>query len=278
MNINSEWAKLGMETETDNLNDGDLIDSYYEKEAQSKHNPDLVPEVEDLRAEIDRRGIIAKKYTGNELFKEETVNKITEEWIEKTAENTEGDDSTQVGMFKTAESNPMEYLSKVPDTTVMDSYYLLKEKQDKGITSLEDETSLAELEVEMKRRKLASTEGAVEELVGNWQGLSDGDDISDIADRWGVPVAEFSDQLEQGMEVEQEHTHDEELAKKIALDHLVEDKDYYKKLKRIESICDKLEENRYYCGNSEEVIEKTAQEMKEDRKVIAKIYWDRYIQ
>jgi len=38
------------------------------------------------------------------------------------------------------------------------------------------------------------------------------------------------DQLKKGIEVEKEHTTNEEIAKKIALDHLAEHPDYYTKL------------------------------------------------
>ena len=38
------------------------------------------------------------------------------------------------------------------------------------------------------------------------------------------------DQLKKGIEVEKEHTTDEKVAAKIALDHLAEDPDYYTKL------------------------------------------------
>lgn len=38
------------------------------------------------------------------------------------------------------------------------------------------------------------------------------------------------EQLEMGIEVELEHTSDEEIARKIALDHLAEDPRYYTKL------------------------------------------------
>ncbi len=40
--------------------------------------------------------------------------------------------------------------------------------------------------------------------------------------------------LKQGVKVESEHTSDKEIAREIAMDHLTEDKDYYKKLKTIE--------------------------------------------
>jgi len=42
------------------------------------------------------------------------------------------------------------------------------------------------------------------------------------------------EQLKAGIKVEMEHTNDPDLAREIAMDHLTEDKDYYKKLKTIE--------------------------------------------
>ena len=41
--------------------------------------------------------------------------------------------------------------------------------------------------------------------------------------------------LREGIEEEMEHTSDPEIAKEIAMDHLMEDPDYYRKLKTIES-------------------------------------------
>lgn len=42
-------------------------------------------------------------------------------------------------------------------------------------------------------------------------------------------------QLKNGINIEYEHTNDKNVAKEIAMDHLLEDKDYYKKLKKIEN-------------------------------------------
>ena len=42
-------------------------------------------------------------------------------------------------------------------------------------------------------------------------------------------------ELAMGIEVEKEHTNDEELAKEIALDHLTEIPDYYTRLKEMEA-------------------------------------------
>ena len=41
-------------------------------------------------------------------------------------------------------------------------------------------------------------------------------------------------ELEKGVKVEMEHTNDPKLAKEIAMDHLTEDPDYYKKLAKME--------------------------------------------
>jgi len=43
-----------------------------------------------------------------------------------------------------------------------------------------------------------------------------------------------SSQLEAGIKVEMEHTDSRSVAKEIAMDHLIEDPNYYEKLKKIE--------------------------------------------
>ena len=49
------------------------------------------------------------------------------------------------------------------------------------------------------------------------------------------PDSDFdAEQLKNGIEVEMEHTKDRKIAKEIAKDHLSEDPNYYKKLKKIE--------------------------------------------
>ena len=47
------------------------------------------------------------------------------------------------------------------------------------------------------------------------------------------------DQLKMGIEIEKEHTTDEETAKIIAKDHLDEISDYYSRLKKMESEAEK---------------------------------------
>lgn len=59
--------------------------------------------------------------------------------------------------------------------------------------------------------------------------------IEFIAKRHGVSVDAIMKQLEMGIKVEAEHTSDEKVAEKIALDHLMELPDYYTRLEKIEN-------------------------------------------
>lgn len=53
-----------------------------------------------------------------------------------------------------------------------------------------------------------------------------------LAKKHDVEVSELQKQLNIGIQVEKEHTDDEDKARKIALDHLDEKPDYYTKLKK----------------------------------------------
>lgn len=65
-------------------------------------------------------------------------------------------------------------------------------------------------------------------------GLSKGKSISDIARMHKTSTAQIISQLSKGVNVEMEHTNDHNTAKKIAMDHLVEDATYYDKLEKME--------------------------------------------
>lgn len=64
--------------------------------------------------------------------------------------------------------------------------------------------------------------------------LSDGHTIESIAELHGVSVTQIKEQLSMGAKIEFEHTDDNEEAKLIALDHLVELPDYYDRLEEME--------------------------------------------
>lgn len=53
-----------------------------------------------------------------------------------------------------------------------------------------------------------------------------------IAGKYGVSVAEINKRLNKGIKVEHEHTKNKKVAMKIAIDHLLEDLNYYSKLKK----------------------------------------------
>jgi hypothetical protein len=55
-----------------------------------------------------------------------------------------------------------------------------------------------------------------------------------LADRHGVSLEQIEAEIDRGIEVELEHTTDEEIAHEIAIDHVYEDPAYYSKLGTIE--------------------------------------------
>lgn len=65
-------------------------------------------------------------------------------------------------------------------------------------------------------------------------GLADNKTIEDVAKKHSIDVDLLKVQLENGIEVEHEHVKDNKMAKEIALDHLMEDPEYYIKLKKME--------------------------------------------
>lgn len=66
-------------------------------------------------------------------------------------------------------------------------------------------------------------------------GKSSGKTIQEIANKHGVSPKLIEQQLTKGIKIELEHTEDEEVAKEIALDHLVESPIYYNLLEKMEA-------------------------------------------
>lgn len=63
--------------------------------------------------------------------------------------------------------------------------------------------------------------------------LAKGKTIEDIAEIHNVDLDILKKELKKGTDVEMEHTSSKEEAKKIAMDHLVEDPKYYTKIKKM---------------------------------------------
>lgn len=59
-------------------------------------------------------------------------------------------------------------------------------------------------------------------------------DVMGVAKKHKVSPQYVKHQLSIGIQVELEHTSDQQLAKEIALDHLGERPDYYQRLKKVE--------------------------------------------
>jgi hypothetical protein len=62
--------------------------------------------------------------------------------------------------------------------------------------------------------------------------LAKGMSLEDIAKKHNIDISELQKELEKGSKVEHEHTDSEEHAKRVAMDHLVEDPKYYTKLSK----------------------------------------------
>lgn len=65
-------------------------------------------------------------------------------------------------------------------------------------------------------------------------GLADDASLQDIANKHGAPLELIQLMMKWGLDVEMEHTEDPAMAKEIAMDHLMEDPIYYKKLREME--------------------------------------------
>jgi hypothetical protein len=70
-------------------------------------------------------------------------------------------------------------------------------------------------------------------------GLTDKLTIADVAKKHKMTVAEIQKELDAGIKVEMEHTDSKEKAEEIALDHLLELSDYYKRLDKMEKDAEK---------------------------------------
>lgn len=63
-------------------------------------------------------------------------------------------------------------------------------------------------------------------------GLAKGMTLQDISAKHKINLEDLQKELAKGIEVETEHTKDKEIAKEIAMDHLVEDPKYYTKISK----------------------------------------------
>ncbi len=65
-------------------------------------------------------------------------------------------------------------------------------------------------------------------------GLTKTKSLKSISKKHKISIEKLKTQLKKGISIEKEHTDKKSVAKKIALDHLLEDPKYYIKLSKIE--------------------------------------------
>jgi len=63
------------------------------------------------------------------------------------------------------------------------------------------------------------------------EGASKGMTLDDIAKKHNVDIKELEKELEMGIEEEKEHSNDEKIQRKTAMDHLAKNPKYYSKMK-----------------------------------------------
>ena len=96
-------------------------------------------------------------------------------------------------------------------------------------------------------------------------GLADGKTCEDIAKKHKVSLESIKEELKRGMEVEKEHTSDEEKAKEIAMDHIFESPTYYQDLAKIEKGEKEVEEAMKHPDEKGEGAKKRKGLSKEDK-------------
>ena len=105
-------------------------------------------------------------------------------------------------------------------------------------------------------------------------GDAEGKDANDIAEKHGVDIELIVEQLEEGIEIEYEHTDDPNVAKEISKDHLMESPFYYMYLEEMEEKMEKhLEsdiEKRMEGTEKEEAEEKEEEEKEKAIEKVAK--------
>ncbi len=83
----------------------------------------------------------------------------------------------------------------------------------------------------------------------------------ELARKHGVPITAIYSELDLGMDVELEHTDDEDIAREIALDHLDELPDYYTRLRRMEGQKSQPKTDLLTIRDLEAIIEHSANQM-----------------
>lgn len=180
---------------------------------------EIVEQIEPDPGELNSLNIQAEKEEKSQDWFEGMLDKIQqEEWVTS---------ATEVTPYPTVEYPELKEVQREPNETKRDS--IPKEiVPQMTVSQLMEE--LQKLPLKMRIHEVIphimfrnkKGESINDRLPG---GLADDREDSDFEEG----------KIEEGMKIEKEHTEDDELAREIAKDHLAEDPNYYKKLKKMES-------------------------------------------
>jgi hypothetical protein len=126
------------------------------------------------------------------------------------------------------DKDPINYLEELLNFSKKAQRTLFESDDKSGLKSLMDDVINLITSTLYKLKRLGPSKNFSRSDVGRVS-------ISEVKSKYGITAQELIDKLNEGMEVESEHSEDPGIQKSITLDHLYEDLDYYTKLKRGES-------------------------------------------
>lgn len=147
-----------------------------------------------------------------------------------------------------------DFSNKIERVVPKDLYYLL------GQVDTTDPTKYRRYTPEQAREKMLSTMHYgcwdIETQYAKGGPLKPAPSVEELAKLHSVPVETIEERVNEGTREEYEHTYSRDLARKIAMQHIEEDLDYYPKLKRaMKAAAGKLVEDGIELGETCETIE-----------------------
>jgi hypothetical protein len=182
-----------------------------------KGNIDSVDRIAKMYNKTNPKKLIKVLKSGE--YKRPLILKLGERYI-LVAGNTRLCTASVLGM------NPKVFIGKISMDTKLEEKW--SDKYKKSIDCNNSKGFSQRAHCQGKKKKVQENE----KLKG---GLSDNMSLGDIAVKHKVDIDTLTREYIKGVKVEMEHTEDKNLAKEIAMDHLVEDPKYYTKLNKIET-------------------------------------------
>lgn len=184
-------------------------------------------------------GLASAAHQIKDILKSTANDEARPEHIEKMAEIILGPQSeyASVDQYEKALSGVIELLNHY----VVVSMNEYEEMPSKDFNKLKQHINKGPIQIKKPSKELPNTHKYIHHLAKQDSREDQKEEnaegsicIEDLATKHGVSLEHMQDQLGMGLKVEMEHTKDMDVAKKIALDHLNEDPDYYTKLAKME--------------------------------------------